>query len=103
MLQKCSKLLAAAAILMGVIGVPLKVHADGPAEYNPDVCASDTEGKDLSQACADMIKAFPKPDFEQVEQDKVTLDHYSFWKVGNINTATDLYDKPNGAVVGQIP
>jgi hypothetical protein len=47
-----------------------------------------------------MIKAFPRPVVTEVDQDKVTLDRYSFWRVGP--QAVPLYDQPNGSIVGEI-
>jgi hypothetical protein len=81
-------------------GLASPAFAAKPTEYDPSACASDTTGKTLSKSCAEMIAAFPKPDFERVEQDKFTLSAYSFWRVGP--SEINLYDAPNGNVVGQI-
>jgi hypothetical protein len=77
------------------------VHAESPKNYDPSVCAADNTGKPLSQACQEMIKAFPKPAFEQIDLDKKTLSAYSFWRVGPAET--NLYDQPGGSVIEQMP
>ncbi|MCC7448471.1 MAG: L,D-transpeptidase [Anaerolineae bacterium] len=93
-------------ILIGVLLSQLTLftgpaHAQNTLEYDPLVCTNDNAGKPLSPACADMIKAFPRPDVQEIKQDKQTLSAYSFWRVGP--EPTNTYDQPNGAVTGQIP
>ncbi len=83
-------------ILPGV----LPVRAQGADPYDPSVCAQDNTGKPLSQPCLDMIKAFPHPNLEEIPKDNQTISAYSFWRVGP--DAINLYDSPNGTVVGQI-
>ncbi|MEP7286383.1 MAG: L,D-transpeptidase family protein, partial [Chloroflexota bacterium] len=88
--------------LFGLVGVPMiQVKAQGPTEYDPSACADDTAGKPLSDACQAMIEAFPRPNVKEINQDRYTLDKYSFWKVGP--EPTNTYDAPNGGVTGQIP
>ncbi len=77
------------------------INAQAPTEINPDVCATQNTGGDLSADCLAMIKAFPHPNVKEIGQDKQTLDSYSFWKVGP--AAVSEYDSPNGSVVGEIP
>src|ERR1041384_6023011 len=79
---------------------PVSAQA-APTEFNPDACASQNTGGDLSADCLAMIKAFPHPNVKEISQDKQTLDSYSFWKVGP--DAVSEYDSPNGSVVGEIP
>lgn len=87
------------ALLM-MIGVPA-VLAQSPAsemEYDPSVCWDSVE---LSDACLAMMEAYPRPDFEEIQEDRTTLSTYSFWRVGP--EAVNLYDAPGGNVIGQIP
>ena len=67
-------------------------------EYDPTVC---WDGNDKSDACYAMMQAFPKPDFENISPDSMTLDTYSFWQVGP--DPVNLFDAPAGNVIGQIP
>ncbi len=67
-------------------------------EYDPTVC---WDGNDTSDACYEMMEAFPAPGFENITQDRTTLSTYSFWRVGP--DAVNLFDGPGGNVIGQIP
>jgi L,D-transpeptidase catalytic domain len=97
----CVSLIALPSWLV-VFAQPAYAQNAVPSEYNPDVCASDNAGKPLSQACQDMIQAFPSPvNLKTIPLDLPTLSNYSFWKIGP--AATDTYDQPNGPVTGQIP
>ena len=66
-------------------------------EYDPSVC---WDGAADSDACREMIAAHPKPELDSVGEDRFTLSHYSFWRVGP--QAVNLYNAPDGSVVGQI-
>lgn len=92
-----------AAIVLIVIGSAgtRPAAAQTPSAYDPSVCANDTSGKPLSEACQSMITAFPRPIVQDIQQDKATLSRYSFWRVGPDAVAT--YDAPNGSVTGEIP
>src|SRR5688572_15755818 len=94
------RMVALLPLLVIMIGITSPAIAGKPKAYDPSACASDTKGKPLSQACTEMIEAFPKPEVEAIDQDKFTLSAYSFWRVGP--DAVNLYDSPNGSVVGQI-
>src|SRR5688572_2165471 len=94
------RLVALLPLLVITIGIASPVVAGKPKAYDPSACENDTAGKPLSTACTEMIEAFPKPDVEEIEQDKFTLSAYSFWRVGP--DAVNMYDAPNGSVVGQI-
>jgi hypothetical protein len=63
------------------------------ATYNPD------DGE-LTEDCLDYMSAHPQPVVAQVPLDGVTLANFSYWRVGP--EAVNLYDAPNGNVVGQI-
>src|SRR5947207_9120921 len=89
--------LSVIAFLLILPGV-LPVQAQGT--FDPSVCAQDNTGKPLSQACQDTIKAFPRPQVDEIPKDNQTIQAYSFWRVGP--DAINLYDGPNGNVVGQI-
>ena len=65
--------------------------------YDPSVC---WDGAADSDACLEMIAAHPKPELDSVGKDRFTLSYYSFWRVGP--QAVNLYDAPDGSVVGQI-
>lgn len=66
--------------------------------YDPAVCWS---GEDKSDACMAMMAAHPRPELEEILEDRYTLGQFSFWRVGP--QAVNLYDAPGGAVIGQIP
>lgn len=98
--MRLSLFLLAIALLCAAVGVSAQ---DAPTiAYDPTVCADHVDGSPLSADCAAMIAAYPRPPFiEPVEQDRYTLDTYSFWRVGR--EATPTYDAPGGAYVGDIP
>jgi hypothetical protein len=70
--------------------------------YDPTVCQAFTDGSDLSAECLAMIEAYPRPALQPVMQDAVTLDNFSFWRVGG-QTPVPTYDGPNGNLTGEIP
>jgi hypothetical protein len=84
--------------LLVLTGV-LPVQAQG--KFDPSVCRLDNQGKPLSEACQAMIKAFPHPGVDEIQKDLQTIQAYSFWRVGP--EAVELYDSPDGTLVGQIP
>ena len=67
-------------------------------DYDPSVCQSAAEP---GEACFAMMRAFPQPTLENIPEDRFSLNHYSFWRVGP--AAVSLYDAPGGQVIGQIP
>jgi hypothetical protein len=70
-------------------------------EYDPTVCAEFTDGSTLSDACQEMIATYPiPPDLTPVDQDRYTLDTFSFWRVGPDPIPT--FDAPNGGQNGDI-
>src|SRR3954470_16036396 len=74
--------------------------ADMP-QYDPTVCADHTDGSTLGDACAQMVAAYPTPpELTPVDQDKYTLDTYSFWRVGPDPIPT--FDAANGNPIGEI-
>jgi hypothetical protein len=91
-----------ASFVFSLITAVLPAQAQtAPTDYDPSACVNDTAGKPLSDTCAAMIQAFPRPNVKDIPQDVATITSYSFWKIGP--DATDEYDKPDGSVVGQIP
>ena len=80
--------------LTGVLAQDALVEFD----YDPLVCQSAAE---LDEDCLAMMQAFPQPKLEKIPEDRFTLNHYSFWRVGP--AAVSLYDAPGGQVIGQIP
>ena len=73
-----------------------------PALYDPTVCADHIDGSELSAECAAMIEMFPRPPgVTDAPQDRFSLGHYSFWKIGP--DPIHKYDAPNGNIVGEIP
>src|SRR5579859_845877 len=98
--SKLASIMAIVSIL-GMVVIPVAGQSAAPTDYNPDACASDNAGQPLSADCQAMIAAFPRPQVTAIEQDKLTLSAYSFWRVGP--DAINTYDQPNGQVVGQIP
>jgi hypothetical protein len=73
-----------------------------PIPFDPTVCEDHVDGSALSDACAEMTAAFPRPPFlTEVPVDRRTISQYSFWKVGP--EPTPKFDAPNGNVVSEIP
>ena len=73
-----------------------------PSQYDPTVCADHIDGSELSAECAAMIEMFPRPPaVTDGPQDRFSLGHYSFWKIGPDPVAK--YDAPGGNVVDTIP
>ncbi len=88
-------------LLLLSLGLPAAVAQQTALPvYEPAVCAY-TPGQPTSQACLDLIAAAPKPAFERIPQDRVTLSSYSFWRVGPDPVLK--YDAPGGSVIGEIP
>ena len=65
--------------------------------YDPSVC---WDGAAESDSCLEMIAAHPRPELENIPEDRFTLSQFSFWRVGP-QTVT-LYDGPGGRSVGQM-
>jgi hypothetical protein len=95
------RLVALVSIFGSFGSTAVRAQAAAPTEYDPTVCATAATEDVLDKDCLDMIKAFPKPEVQPIEEDKITLSRYSFWKVGP--DPVNLYDGPGGNVVGQIP
>lgn len=66
-------------------------------DYDPSVC---WDGAGESDACLEMMAAHPRPELDSIREDRFTLSHYSFWRVGP--QVVNLYAAPGGQVVGQI-
>jgi hypothetical protein len=97
------------ALLLGLANLSVVVAQEAtpdplaPTGYlftEPDVCAY-TPGQSASAACLALIEESPRPGLENINQDRSTLDLYSFWQVGP--DAVNKYDAPGGGAVGQIP
>lgn len=92
------------SLFVMMLTVPLSAQDNNqtlPTEYDPAACAGSSELDELTADCLAMIEAFPRPTFEAIPQDRVSLSTYSFWRVGP--DAINTYDAPNGNVTGQIP
>ena len=94
------RVLALLGILL-CLSIIMPVGAEEPIAYDPAVCAEFDDGRELSEACAAMIAAFPRPLVEEIPFDGYTLDTYSFWRVGPDPVPT--FDGPGGNVTGEIP
>jgi hypothetical protein len=85
--------------LFVLIAAALPAYAN---TFNPSVCANYEPGNgEVSKACQDMMKAFPKPVVIPAPKDSYTLSNYSFWQV--THESPNLYDSPNGNVISQMP
>src|ERR1044071_3744425 len=82
-------------------GTVLPAAAVDNPPFDPTVCNAFTDGGTLSEACQQMIAAYPTPPVGATEQDKVTLDTFSFWRVGP--DPTPEFDAPGGNQIGEIP
>lgn len=92
------KLLVVALLVLAAL--PVLAQEDSELEYDPSVCEG-TADNGITDACLEMIEAFPRPVVEEIQQDGRTLSQYTFWRVGP--NATPTYSGPNGAVNGEIP
>lgn len=68
--------------------------------FAPEECAY-VPNHPTSDACLELMAESPRPEFERIPEDRVTLGTYSFWRVGP--HAVNQYDAPSGNVIGQIP
>ncbi len=106
-MRRIALLLVTLTVLVGVMPTTAQdatqvAATDGAPAFDPSVCADHQDGSDLSADCAAMIDAYPvPPDVEHVEQDRYTLDTYSFWRVGPDPIPT--FDAPDSAPTGEIP
>ncbi len=65
-------------------------------------CASVTpDNLTPSQACVNLMESQLDPVVNEINQDRFTLSNYTYWHVGP--HAVNMYDAPNGSVVGQQP
>lgn len=87
-------------VIIGLLSLQAIIAQSPTAEleYDPTVC---WDAEELSEDCLTMIETFPSPDLEEIPEDRTTLSTYSFWRVGP--EAINLFDAPNGNVIGQIP
>jgi hypothetical protein len=101
-LRRTTLLLFGLLIVSAALPVAAQELASPIFSYDPDVCAEDNAGEDLSPRCRMMIEAYPDPpQVEQIPLDTGSLSYYSFWRVGP--EATPLYGAPGGGIVGDIP
>lgn len=68
--------------------------------FEPPECAY-VSGQKASEACLAIIQQFPKPNVTRIRRDSLTLENYSFWRIGP--QAVPKYDSPGGAIVGEHP
>ncbi len=85
-------------ISLGVLAITRPVAA---LEYDPTVCYGHQPGDAYSAACLEMMAAYPEPVVIQIQPDSLTLSNYSYWQIGP--HAVNLYDAPNGNIIGQKP
>ena len=101
-MRRVLPLLVLLAISTLVFAVPVAAQDTPELAYDPTVCAEHQDGSDLPADCAAMIEAYPEPpNVEHVEQDRFTLDTYSFWRVGPEPIPT--FDAPDVGPTGEIP
>lgn len=87
-MKRLSAVLIIFSLLLTLILSPVhSAHADGPC--------SDA----ASAACVAEIQAHPAPDVQPIAVNKREVGAYSFYRV---MPDTDLYDAPNGSVVGRM-
>lgn len=82
-----------AAVVTPAAPAPIQV-------YEPEVCRY-VAGQPTTQACLDLMVQYPEPNVTPIRVDGLTLETYSFWRVGP--AAVNTFDVPNGSLVGQIP
>ena len=88
-------------IVLVLLAFALPASAADTPKFDPTVCAQFTTGGPLSAACQQIIATYPRPDVTPIEQDRYTLDHYSFWRVGP--DPTPEFDAPDGNQISEIP
>jgi hypothetical protein len=96
MLKRCFVILMLIVLSMAVTAPTLAV------ENFYSACAGLTlQDPTPSEDCRELMLSFPEPVVAQVEEDRFTLSNFSFWKV--THESPNLYDAPNGSVIGQMP
>ena len=109
-MRRSTLLLVILTVLVGVVAAPISAQdsstevaaTNSAPAFDPTVCADHTDGSELDAACAAMIDAYPTPpNVTAIEQDRYTLDSYSFWRVGP--DAIPTFDAPNTDPTGEIP
>jgi hypothetical protein len=77
----------------------LPVYAND-AEESP--CASVTvDNLTPSEACVELMEDQLEPIVAEITEDRYTMSTYTYWRVGP--HAVNMYDAPNGNVIGQQP
>jgi hypothetical protein len=78
------------------------LFAAGPAQADFDfsVCAETQPGVPVSQACLNLMQAYPAPAVLKIEQDRYTLSNYAFWKVDT--EYANVYEAPGAGVTRQF-
>lgn len=97
-MPRMSRILISVCIVVFSLGWVFAQDTSSELEYDPSVCA---EWGELNEDCLAMMENFSEPDFEFINEDRTSLSTYSFWRVGP--EAINLYDAPNGNVIGEIP
>ncbi|MBZ0296982.1 MAG: L,D-transpeptidase [Anaerolineae bacterium] len=88
-------------VLFVLCGVALVSPAAAVDSFMTTCAGLSLDNLTTSAECDRLMEAFPRPVVLPIRQDGYTLDNYSFWKV--TNSAPNLYDAPNGGVIGQMP
>jgi hypothetical protein len=73
------------------------------ALFDPADCIDYVYGEnEPTEQCIDTMRDFPDPLVGEIPLDGTTMAQYSYWRVGNGESATLVYDAPNGNVIRQI-
>jgi hypothetical protein len=77
----------------------LPIHANDTSEVP---CIEVTpDNLTPSEACQNLMEDNLEPVVNEIPEDRYTLSTYSYWRVGP--QAVNMYDSPNGSVVGHQP
>ncbi len=98
-MKRCLVLLLASGLLIGA-AVAQAQDADELPVFAPPECAY-VPDQPTSDDCLALMAEHPKPEFDRIPQDRLTLSTYAFWRVGP--HAVNKYSAPNGGVIGHIP
>jgi hypothetical protein len=80
-----------------MLATPLRAS---DAEESP--CASVTvDNFTPSEACVELMEDKLEPIVAEINEDRYTMSTYTYWRVGP--HAVNMYDAPNGNVIGQQP
>lgn len=99
-MQRISLRLVTLTVGMVVLGL-LAIARPAQARFDVSVCQDVEPGEQINESCMALMESFPEPRVLPVQQDSLTLNNYSFWRVEN--TQPPVYSSPGGQVTRNMP